>query len=202
MLQVRVCLEVLPIRLESNLDFKGFSSHLHSRSSTVQACPTPPDPTNRFPLQARDPPAACALLRWLAARNSIKSSTNALRKRVCRQTNGWKTKCNRCADQLGLSISRRVTAVTLPASSTTITEDARSVGSRYQPRFWSASVIMSLEAARDLSITDILRILNEKVDFECARVRTIPMPPPVLAASLEAEVSAPTSIDPSQGAGV
>ena len=49
---------------------------------------------------------------------------------------------------------------------------------------------MSLEAARDLSIQDLLRVLNEKLGLECARIREICPYQPALAASLESEVSA------------
>ena len=46
---------------------------------------------------------------------------------------------------------------------------------------------MSLEAAYDLSIQDLLRVLNERLGLECARIREIS---PSQAASLESEVSA------------
>ena len=45
---------------------------------------------------------------------------------------------------------------------------------------------MSLEAVRDLSIQDLLRLLNEKLGLECTRIREIS---PSQAASLESEVS-------------
>jgi len=47
---------------------------------------------------------------------------------------------------------------------------------------------MSLEAARELSIPELLRVLGEKLDAECSRVREIPLPPAASAASLEPEV--------------
>jgi len=49
---------------------------------------------------------------------------------------------------------------------------------------------MSLEAAINLSIPELLRVLSEKLGQECTRVREIPLPP-VLAsiATLEVEVS-------------
>ena len=51
------------------------------------------------------------------------------------------------------------------------------------------ATVMSLEAARNLSIPDLLRVLNEKLGLECARLRETPLPPVVSAASLESEVS-------------
>ena len=36
---------------------------------------------------------------------------------------------------------------------------------------------MSLEAARDLSFTDLLRMLIEKLDLECTRLRETALPP-------------------------
>ena len=50
-------------------------------------------------------------------------------------------------------------------------------------------ITMSLEAARDLSIQDLLRVLNEKLGLECTTLRHTPLPPAVSAASLEPEVS-------------
>ena len=55
---------------------------------------------------------------------------------------------------------------------------------------------MSLEAARDLSIPELLRVLNEKLGFEHARLRKYHPPPAVSTASLEAEVSTPSSARP------
>jgi len=52
-----------------------------------------------------------------------------------------------------------------------------------------AATIMSLETARDLSIPDLLRVLNEKLDLEYTRLRGTPLPPTVSVASLESEVS-------------
>ena len=54
---------------------------------------------------------------------------------------------------------------------------------------------MSLEAALNLSVPDLLRVLNDKLHLECTRVREIPLPP-VLASiiTLRAEVSTPLSI--------
>ena len=48
---------------------------------------------------------------------------------------------------------------------------------------------MSLEAARGLSIPDLLRLLNEKLGLECTRVREIPLSPAVPAPTLGSEVS-------------
>ena len=49
--------------------------------------------------------------------------------------------------------------------------------------------IMSLEAARDLSIQDLFCVLNEKLDLECTRIHDISPSRPVPAAYLESEVS-------------
>ena len=48
---------------------------------------------------------------------------------------------------------------------------------------------MCSEAARDLSIPDLLRALNEKLGLECARLQEAPVPHTVSAAFLESEVS-------------
>ena len=48
---------------------------------------------------------------------------------------------------------------------------------------------MSLEAACDLSIQDLLYLLNEKLDLEWTRMRDISTPRPVPAIFLESEVS-------------
>ena len=50
---------------------------------------------------------------------------------------------------------------------------------------------MSLEAARDLSIPDLLRVLNEKLGLQFTTLRNTPLPPAVSTASLEYEVSEP-----------
>ena len=51
---------------------------------------------------------------------------------------------------------------------------------------------MSLEAALDLSIPELLRVLSEKLGLECTRAREIRLPPvPTSITSLEAEVSIP-----------
>jgi len=49
---------------------------------------------------------------------------------------------------------------------------------------------MPLEAARDLSIPDLLRVLNEKLCLECTRLQEAPLPP----ASVESEVRIPVSL--------
>ena len=49
---------------------------------------------------------------------------------------------------------------------------------------------MSLEAARELSISELLRMLDEKLGMECFRVREIPLPPTVSAAERELGVRA------------
>ena len=47
---------------------------------------------------------------------------------------------------------------------------------------------MSLEAARGLSIPDLLRVLDEKLSLECTKLRdTLPLP--FSTASLKSEVS-------------
>ena len=53
---------------------------------------------------------------------------------------------------------------------------------------------MTLETARDLSIADLLRMLNEKLGLECTRVQGTRLPPAVSATSLEREVSTYASI--------
>ena len=40
---------------------------------------------------------------------------------------------------------------------------------------------MSPEAARDLSIPDLLRALNEKLGLECARLQEAPLPGPTVS---------------------
>jgi len=49
---------------------------------------------------------------------------------------------------------------------------------------------MSLEAAHNLSIPELLRVLNEKLGLESSRLRETCLPPIVSIASLKAEVSA------------
>jgi len=55
---------------------------------------------------------------------------------------------------------------------------------------------MSLEAACDLSIPELLRVLNEKLGLEHTRLRKYHPPPAVSTTSLEAEVSLPSSAHP------
>ena len=50
---------------------------------------------------------------------------------------------------------------------------------------------MSLEAACNLSIPDLLRVLNQKIGVEFTTLRNTPLPPAVSAGSLESEVSGP-----------
>ena len=59
--------------------------------------------------------------------------------------------------------------------------------------------VMSLEATRDLSIPDLLCLLNEKLGLECTRLQETPLPPLAATASLESEVSVPDR-SPSQQA--
>ena len=59
-----------------------------------------------------------------------------------------------------------------------------------------ATTIMSeSETARDLSIPDLLRLLNKKLGLECTRLQETPPPPLVVTASLESEVSPSELID-------
>ena len=46
-----------------------------------------------------------------------------------------------------------------------------------------------METGRDLSIPDLLRLLNEKLGLECTRLQETPLPP-VSTALLESEVGA------------
>ena len=50
---------------------------------------------------------------------------------------------------------------------------------------------MSLEAAYNLSISDLLHVLNEKLGLESSKLRGIPLPTTCSAGSLESEVSVP-----------
>ena len=56
-----------------------------------------------------------------------------------------------------------------------------------------ATTIMSLETARNLSIPDLLCLLNEKLGLGCTRLQETPFPLAVSVASLESEVSEPQS---------
>ena len=49
---------------------------------------------------------------------------------------------------------------------------------------------MSLHAAKDLSISDLLRLLGEKLDVECTGLRETPFSPALPAISLKEEASA------------
>ena len=55
---------------------------------------------------------------------------------------------------------------------------------------------MSLEAARSLSVPELLRVLNEKLGLEHTRLRKYHPPAAVSTTSLEAEVSMPPSVRP------
>jgi len=48
---------------------------------------------------------------------------------------------------------------------------------------------MSFETTHNLSIPELLHILNEKLGLERTRFRDIPLPPVASAASLESQVS-------------
>jgi len=52
----------------------------------------------------------------------------------------------------------------------------------------SDRLTMSLEAARKLSIPELLRVLDEKLDVEYSRIREISLPLAASVASLEHEV--------------
>jgi hypothetical protein len=53
-------------------------------------------------------------------------------------------------------------------------------------------MIMSFEAALNLSVLELLQVLNAKVALECTRVREIRLSPGLASiTTLEAEVSAP-----------
>jgi hypothetical protein len=62
----------------------------------------------------------------------------------------------------------------------------------FQIASWSyfcvAATTMTLEAAHNLSVLDLLRVLNEKLDLECTKIQTSPV---VSTVSLESEVSEP-----------
>ena len=53
---------------------------------------------------------------------------------------------------------------------------------------------MSLKTAHDLSIPDLLRLLNGKLGLECTRLQETPLPPPATT-TLESEVSPPELVD-------
>ena len=57
----------------------------------------------------------------------------------------------------------------------------------------SPGTTMSLEAARNLSIQDLLRVLDERFGQECARLRKYRLPPIVSTTSLEPHVSSTSS---------
>jgi len=55
---------------------------------------------------------------------------------------------------------------------------------------------MSLEAARDLSIPELLYVLNEKLGLESSSLRQTCLPPIISIASLAAEVRTPLICPP------
>ena len=57
--------------------------------------------------------------------------------------------------------------------------------------YYAPPTIMSLETARDLSILDLIRVLNEKIDVEWPRLLETPLPSVAFVASMESEVRAP-----------
>ena len=59
-----------------------------------------------------------------------------------------------------------------------------------------ATSTMSLDTAKDLSISDLLRLLGEKLDVECARLRETPLSPALPAFSLKSEASTLRLINP------
>lgn len=46
-----------------------------------------------------------------------------------------------------------------------------------------------LESASDLSISDLIRVLNEKLGLACTKLRETSLPPSLSSTSLESEVS-------------
>ena len=50
---------------------------------------------------------------------------------------------------------------------------------------------MSLEITRDLSLPDLLHMLNEKLGLECTRLRDTALLPAAFTVSLESQVSEP-----------
>ena len=75
------------------------------------------------------------------------------------------------------------------------TKDSSNSGSRYRPHACVAAIIiMSSEAARNLSVFELLQALNDKLDLEFARVEGICSLPAVPAAPLQTEVSTPRKI--------
>lgn len=57
------------------------------------------------------------------------------------------------------------------------------------------AAIMSLEAALNLSVLELLRALNKKLGLECTRTQEYCLPPLGLIPSLETEVSGPLSMN-------
>lgn len=61
------------------------------------------------------------------------------------------------------------------------------VGAGFRPEAWA--VVMFLEAARNLFVPELVRVLDEKLVLECVRSREYPLPPVVPTTSLESHVS-------------
>jgi len=57
-----------------------------------------------------------------------------------------------------------------------------------------APTIMSLEAARNLSIPDLIHVLNEKLNLEWSSLLQTPLPPSVSLASVDSDVRVPSSV--------
>ena len=72
-------------------------------------------------------------------------------------------------------------------------------GLRHQSRFCASVTAMSSQTVYDLSIPELLRVLNEKLGLKCVQTREICLPP-ILGSisSLEAEVSGPWTIYPNE----
>jgi len=58
----------------------------------------------------------------------------------------------------------------------------------------AATTMSEFEAARNLSIPDLLRLLKEKLGLEHAKLRKGPFPPATSTMSLESEVSPLTTV--------
>jgi len=56
-------------------------------------------------------------------------------------------------------------------------------------RCWQPTTMLEFEAARNLSVPDLLHLLKEKLSLEHAKLRKDPFPPAASTASLESEVS-------------
>ena len=74
------------------------------------------------------------------------------------------------------------------------TPDFTSNFAGHQPHFSVAAAAMSLEAAPNLSVPELLRVLNEKLGLECTRAREIRFPP--VPGSVNSLSRAQVSINP------